>query len=870
MIMPEVLPRIQQFFADGGKSLAVFMALVYRAVKLLPDNHPYLQAGMSGRFTVKDVIGAAASEITFDIKHIDQIIVFFSLIIGLILLILQFVFLLTLLFVGSASAAEMPANYQDLFRTPNPQEDIALRVLDSVFGVPNLFGSKDAGTTGFHEALQGLFQLYSIGLLVIAGIIIIYFIFVVLAETAQTGTPFGKRFNHAWAPIRLVAGIGLLIPIGAGLNSAQWVTLYAAKLGSGFATVGWNKFNETIENEFVSSDEMIGIPNMPEMKDVASFMMLANACKQAYIMTRPETGLKIEAYVIDRKNGLPAIPFTGHPSQMLAFEGDKIYIRFGEFNDVLHKKEPGCVFPHCGEVVISRTRALAPKSYDDQSIQIIELAHMRTISEMWDGANNVVSKEIGITAGFHYPEMQEAAKLMMEKALGKATDPDPSYAIQDKVLYTANNALETAVDIAAYYLSAGMEGKDNEYIKYGWGGAGIWYNKIANINGEFTTAVLSKPQVSLYPKVMEFTCKEKRQQNKNVSQNECFNPKISKGIKINFSAEENQALSSALYTVFSYWNETPNFTTGNVFVDTVKLMLGAEGIFNMCKSAAIHPLAQLSSAGKGLIEAAIRNLGFSIGGGIASIIPYFGPAASAAGGMFGSVASIGLLIGFILYYMIPLLPFLYFFFAVGTWVRGIFEAMVGVPLWALAHLRIDGEGLPGEAASGGYFLIFEVFIRPMLILFGLLASVIIFAAMVKVLNEVFHLAVSNLAGFEDGASTTCGANNTTNGNTGATPGSAEYFRGPIDQFFFTVLYVIIVYLTATSCFKLIDRIPNEMLRWLGSGDKAFGDDAGQTAEGVLQKVAVGGTLLGQPAAQIGKQAGGAVSSLGSGIASKLQ
>jgi conjugal transfer/type IV secretion protein DotA/TraY len=66
-----------------------------------------------------------------------------------------------------------------------------------------------------------------------------YFAIVVVAETAQTGTPFGKRFNSLWAPLRLVMAFGLLIPISYGLNSGQYIVLYAAKYGANFATNGW-------------------------------------------------------------------------------------------------------------------------------------------------------------------------------------------------------------------------------------------------------------------------------------------------------------------------------------------------------------------------------------------------------------------------------------------------------------------------------------------------------------------------------------------------------------------------------------------------------------------------------------------------------
>ena len=140
-----------------------------------------------------------------------------------------------------------------------------------------------------------------------------------------------------------------------------------------------------------------------------------------------------------------------------------------------------------------------------------------------------------------------------------------------------------------------------------------------------------------------------------------------------------------------------------------------------------------------MIEASIRNIGGGAALGAVSMlsIPYLGTAAGAASSLLLTVASITISMGFLLFYVIPFMPFLYFFFAVGGWIKTIFEAMVGAPLWALAHLRIDGDGLPGDAAMKGIYMIFEIFLRPILIIFGLLAAFIIFSAMVKVLNEIF-------------------------------------------------------------------------------------------------------------------------------------
>jgi hypothetical protein len=240
-------------------------------------------------------------------------------------------------------------------------------------------------------------------------------------------------------------------------------------------------------------------------------------------------------------------------------------------------------------------------------------------------------------------------------------------------------------------------------------------------------------------------------------------------------------------------------------------------------------------------------------------------ASGAAAKMLLAVATITITIGFMLFYVLPFMPFLYFFFAVGGWIKGLFEAMVGVPLWALAHMRIDGEGLPGDAAISGYFLIFEIFLRPILIVFGLLASVVIFAAMVKVLNEIFYLVVVNLAGHDENSRTICGQignGGAAGGNAGNTsgPGSSSvgFFRGPIDELFFTVLYAIIVYMIGMSCFKLIDLVPNNLLRYMNVNVATFNDQASDPAQGLMFKLSAGTRVVSGQVMSIGGDAAGAV------------
>jgi len=155
--------------------------------------------------------------------------------------------------------------------------------------------------------------------------------------------------------------------------------------------------------------------------------------------------------------------------------------------------------------------------------------------------------------------------------------------------------------------------------------------------------------------------------------------------------------------------------------------------------------------------------------------------------------------------------------------------MVAVPLWALAHLRIDGEGLPGRDASAGYMLLLGIFLRPILIVFGLLASILIFTATILVFHDIYDLVIANMAGHPP---------------LGHDPTATEIesYRGPVDQFFYTALYTIVVYMTGTSCFKMIDEVPNQIMRWIGFQVQTFQEGVGDPA-GELQQRVYGGSLL---------------------------
>ncbi len=866
MFMPQILPRLNTFYSAGFANLAYLIALVYRAVNILPSNHAVFRKENRTHLGLRLVMGAAASELKFTRSHIDQIVIYFVILLGLILLAAQFFLVLMYVMMNPALAnGAMPTTYAQFFSTPIYDKDVAYQLLFRVFGVPEIFGP---GKTlrPFHTAIYALFQLYSIGLLVIAVIIISYLIFAIVVETAQTGVPFGKRYNHVWAPIRLVMALGLLIPIGYGLNSAQWITLYAAKFGSDFATKGWITFNQVMTGEYLQNPyERVAKPRSPQMMNLAAFMLTVDACRYAYERYYPlgPNFKDINGYLVKNTadGGAPASDFLQvlYEDAVKFFNNGDIMISFGEYNPTQFGKEVGYVYPYCGSIVIMAGDAKEPGA------KLIQEHYYYLVMKMYAAYGGY--QDIDKYA-------QDFVRKFSEDPIIRNNTPLPPNTfkkeLEDKLNTETDTKMREAVD--AQTKSDSWKKDQQRTIELGWAGAGLWYNKIAEINGSMVTAANNVPQPQKMPDVMEFMKREQLKHNSRLP--ESFKAYLANGRPVDFNNETEKSIGKILAQVWDWWmNDDINQgkgsnqikRTNNIFIDAINVVFGTRGLFDMCQSADVHPLAQLSVLGKGLVETSIRNLGLAVGAGALSMlpIPFIGAAAGAASSILLSIVSITITLGFVLFYVLPFMPFLYFFFAVGGWIKGLFEAMVGVPLWALAHLRIDGEGLPGDAAMSGYYLIFEIFLRPILIVFGLLASVIIFAAMVKVLNEIFSLVVVNLAGHDENSRTLCGqlpggtGAGSGNGTTGSNDAMA-YMRGPIDELFFTIIYAIIVYMIGMSCFKLIDLVPNNILRYMNASVNTFNDMADDPAEGLITKLSVGGKFVSGQVMDIGSKAGGAV------------
>ncbi len=942
-VLPGIVPRAKTLATSGFGYLSFLFACVYRAVRILPPNHPYTNPANIGKFGIFKVIAAASNNVHLGWRNIDQIVVFLALIAAVAIMVMQFALLILTLFTGKAFAGGGGPGFTSMFQTPNPINDIAFLLLDLIFGIPaaaggigpglGFFGSAaiPTGPTPFHEGLHALFNFYNLALLLVGVLIFMYYVIVVVIETAQTGVPFGARFSKLYAPFRLVIAVGLLVPLNWGFNGAQYITMYAAKLGSSFATNGWILYNETLVNPTGGENtELVGRPRAPDVNGLLYFSSVYHACRQIYELNVPAIGgsrvrpsVAIAPWVIVNGTAEDFLSYS-YSTAKEDFGRSDVEVVLGELNPDRHSAFAGGVRPYCGKITISLSNenplafsaqggggtptGPGPAPTSSEGVRAVEEYYFILVQTLFVPHNGPF---VQFGERMAYSEISGARRnpchasdvLNDAATCGQGSTLPPSTVFDEPI---ANNlAWNEASMESSYqqYLAGIEEGLSEDLQNRGWGGAGIWYNHIADLNGAFTSAVYATPSIKQFPEVMEYVKSQKQSEDANTDYCTMYEPNMANGTLMDFQTEYDDEIAIVLNKTYQYnackkpnqqtgtvadaesggasgcptSYQTTALTTGTVanaqetnpIIGAMGMIFGINGLFELRSAScwdnatgrpSINPLAQMSTLGRSLVENAIRSMGAAVGfsfiGGLAGgLNASIGAGLQAASGMFVGIATIGLTAGFILFYILPFLPFIYFFFAVGAWVKSIFEAMVGAPLWALAHLHIEGDGLPGRAAMGGYFLIFEIFLRPICIVFGLIAGMAVFTAMAGILNNIFDLVVLNTSGAVPGGSNA----------TIATSAVDSFRRGVIDQFFFTIMYAILLYLMATASFKLIDGIPSNIMRWIGSGVSTFNDNKGDPTSGLTGYAAIGANQFVQPALQGVQQAASGVGGMGGSL-----
>lgn len=423
---------------------------------------------------------------------------------------------------------------------------------------------------------------------------------------------------------------------------------------------------------------------------------------------------------------------------------------------------------------------------------------------------------------------------MCAGATAAATDPDASR--QQTMLNTMQTAMMAAYTgggkaaLDGYIGTTSTSPMMTEMSTRGWAGMAMWYQDIANLNNVKFSA--QEPMATVEPGSIwsgsggagwercagdanesgeqckisgledkMFTVMNEYDRWWGVSALAGAAGKAAAQASTNANQELNPSVTSSIGSILS-WIGNVSIGDNGILTVLMRFIFPREfGVFLFkavdLSATNTYPLAQLSDtghsvlgigallwAGVSILQAVstIDGAGFSLGKGLAF---------SALMGALASVGSMMILAGCVISFYLPALPFIRVAFSVLTWLTSVFEAVVMVPVAALTHLSTQGPGLMGNHGRTAWTLWFNVFMRPILTVFGFVAGMLCYSTFAV----FFHTT------FEEGAARVMSTN--------------WYPMKILAKVAYSVIYLGTLYAAANTCFKLLDVFPNHLMRWLG-------------------------------------------------------
>ncbi len=171
-------------------------------------------------------------------------------------------------------------------------------------------------------------------------------------------------------------------------------------------------------------------------------------------------------------------------------------------------------------------------------------------------------------------------------------------------------------------------------------------------------------------------------------------------------------------------------------------------------------------------------------------------------GFMGSFMGIGATLAV----YVPLVPYMIFTFGVIGWFIATIEAMIAGPIIALGVMTPGGPHDVLGKAEPALYMIFGIFLRPTLMIFGMMAAMLLSAVVVTMVNASFQTVMLQITAYQLGNSSSL---------PGQTSGSGGGGVDLLELIFFMAAYVMLVVAVLNKSFSLIHVVPDGILRWIG-------------------------------------------------------
>lgn len=622
----------------------------------------------------------------------------------------------------------------------------AMTVLASLFGDLGVFGSSGA------DAFVAPIAMFLGAVLSVGGVLVAYTILAGTLGTAHDGELLGKKFSSIWIPVRTAMGTALVLPVvNGGYCLMQLMVGWLIVQGIGMADKTWETF---VSRSNIAVAASAGLQR-PEAKELVANLFQSLVCvevmNKAAATPSGQTLAPGAAFGLTTQDNLTSVSYHfGKTAGSVAMAKDV-----------------------CGTVEVAKFQGIATGGGTGGVVMdsVAAINRMRSITEQHQ------SQLQGLVSG-----LQPLARQLVET----------NAAVPSAAIDAAVARYEEAVRATAAAEIQGMDAFREVSANASQDGflmAGAWFVKLANMSDLINRSMANVPTASgakttgggtfgdayaqVYPALMETL-------------------KATKGGVANFGVGNEQGGSNT-----GWWDAVKDSVSESLN-PTVLLKKAFTSSTNFVIQDGEHPMMAMKRMGNWLL---------GISGSAYATSVFLMSTAGNAPGVGLSIMMTALMTlpvfaitGFTLSYFLPMLPFLMWMGAVVGWMILCVEALLAAPIWAVMHLHPNGDDVAGKGANG-YNLVLSLMLRPVLMVFGFIASIILLQVVGQFINQIF--ADVFLVSQQDSSFFIW---------------LGSFIAGPI-------IYCIVMFFIMKKMLTVMYMIPDQLLAWFSGGGAQLGRSA---------------------------------------------
>jgi len=728
-------------------------------------------------------------------------------------------FLLLMTVQAAAQGLPTPSDYGDLFGTRTGDAYSSV-LLNQMFGPLFPSAALPEGDAGARTVFSSIIGYFNVIILVVGGLMFFYNVTVGVLQSAHEGQVLGQRWSSLWAPLRVLFAVGLLVPVPnyGGYNLAQVGVAYIVKGSTNIASEIW----KSSVNLILDGDVPIATSEPRFSPEVIRTLYENAACMNLLNYQFETIGSPNRVVYSDSSSPVDSI------SSVDVYWGtgtDGTFPRYAATTQVVGGGAPES-FGICGSWYTPEVPAYLLRVVDEAGgpesaaaediINAFGVGHRDIILDVISSVNDLVTG-----TGEAAPIRQDVFDAVLEPdlftnelvAISSSANAQLQALVNNLRARAQSSGGQSAYDNLRARITgsctddgSGTEGCYGE----GWVGAGAYYTTLARVNAEINSLVTAQSTVSGRSFGVMTT------QEQFVTQaggSGWLWGRNARGELLPSGEEAARVMTQymELYAKSSY-------------------PLAALG-FPMSTSDIIDANAEAGDSSSGLIERALRSLNEGIQHAQAGFLRFFDPANTESGDpMIGLISMGSFLIGLgsvillasmfgvriavvmvpffsvifaagaTLSFVLPLMPFFYWILGVTGYFLLVVEAIVAVNLWALAHMRMDGDGISGQAGQKGWLMLLALLMTPVLMVFGFLIGMGIFRISSDLISAGMFYAVSGISG------------------------GSNALVSLVGVIAFSIMIVSAYIFILERSFSLISEFPNRVMMWMGEGIQIGGGE----------------------------------------------